>query len=327
MADHVSEKARIFVMDRRRHDLALPFRLERLINRWRPDVVHCRNWNTWLDTVVSHSLAAGPHRLVWSFHGFADGDRFPWRRCLASRLLASCTHRLAAVCGHSAELFSAKTGIPLRRFEVLHNGVDTLRFAPPADRSASKAALGIPAEELLILTVASLTPVKDHCSLVEAISRLPPSKKFALRFLFLGEGPSRPQLERQIEALGLKQQILLPGNTDRVADYLAAADVFVLPSRLEGMSNAVLEAMASGLPVVARAVGGNPELVVDGETGFLCPPDDIANLSAAIGRLATDTDLRQRMGRAARRRVEEVFSIDAMMSAYASFYRRAAAGL
>lgn len=327
MADRVSGEVPIFVMNRRRHDLALPFRLAALIERWQPDLVHCRNWNAWPDTVAAHALARGRRRrLVWSFHGFADGDRFPRRRSLASRLLAWGTDRLFAVCRHSAGIFAARTGIPLRRFEVLYNGVDTRRFAPPADPAAAKAALGLPAGEALILTVGSLTPVKDHHSLVEAIARLPLPDNFPVRFLFLGEGALRPALEARIEALGLEHRISMPGSSDRVADYLAAADAFVLPSRLEGMSNAILEAMASGLPVVARAVGGNPELVIDGETGILCPPDDIPAMAAAIAGLAADGDLRRRLGSAARRRAEEAFSSAAMVSAYSGFYRRTVEG-
>ena len=302
----------------------LPFQLKRLIERLQPDIVHCRNWNSWPDTFAANLLGSGTRKLLWSFHGFGDGDSFPWRRRVASRCLASGTDRLAAVCRHSAELFAARTGIASRRFEILSNGVDTRRFAPARDRLARKAELGIPARNLLMLTVANLTPIKDHGSLVKAISRLAPINGLPIQFMLLGEGPMRTALQAQIEALGLNNAIVLGGTTDRVADYLAASDAFILPSKLEGMSNAILEAMASGLPVVAYAVGGNPELVVNGETGFLCAPGDIAGLSGAIRQLAANADLRQRMGCAARRRAETLFSIDAMIAAYAGFYRRAA---
>lgn len=325
MADRVRGDVPIFVLDRGRHDLRLPLRLKRLIADWRPDVVHCRNWNSWLDTVAAHQLAPGRRKLVWSFHGFADRDDFPTRRQVISRMLARRTDRLAAVCHDAASRFADKAGVPVRRFEVLYNGVDTTRFGRVADRSARRAALGIADDALLVLTVANFSPVKDHAALLEAIARLPAAGSASRRFLFLGEGPLRGALEAQAAALGLQDQVSMPGSSDRVADYLAVADAFVLPSRLEGMSNAILEAMASGLPVIARAVGGNPELVVDGETGFLCRPGDVADLADALGRLVADAPLRRQMALAARVRAEALFSIDAMMNAYGDFYRRVVA--
>ena len=115
----------------------------------------------------------------------------------------------------------------------------------------------------------------------------------------------------------------MPGGSDRVPQYLAAADLFVLPSHLEGMSNAILEAMASGLPVVAQAVGGNPELVENGRCGLLCNVGDADAMSEAIARLAAHDDQRAAMGRAARARAEQIFSLDAMLARYADFYRHA----
>jgi glycosyltransferase involved in cell wall biosynthesis len=115
----------------------------------------------------------------------------------------------------------------------------------------------------------------------------------------------------------------MPGGSDRVPQYLAAADLFILPSELEGMSNAILEAMASGLPVVAHAVGGNPELVDHEHTGLLCPPADVDALAAAVHRLVRNDTERAAMGTAARRRAEQIFSLDAMLVRYADFYRHA----
>lgn len=321
MADRVRRDVPIHFLARERNDLKLPWRLKQVIEAWQPDVVHCRNWNTWLDAYAGHRLAAGGRRkLVWSFHGFADRDEFPWRRRVVSRLLAARTDRLAAVCRDAAQRFADKAGIPQSRFAVLYNGVDTRRFCPAVDRVGERAQLGIDSDTLLIVTVANFSPVKDHASLLDAVARLPSGAK-KLRFLFLGEGPLRGTLETQVSALGLDDLVAMPGSSGQVARYLAVADLCILPSRLEGMSNAILEAMASGLPVIARAVGGNPELVVDGLTGFLCPPDDVPALAEAIGRLIDDDALRCDMAAAARQRAESVFSIEAMMAAYGDFYR------
>lgn len=324
LADRIVGDVPIHVLDRGRYDLGLPFRLARLLRELQPDVVHCRNWNTWMDTAAAHRLAFRRTPLVWSFHGFADGEWFPWRRRVASRMLARMTDHLFAVCQDSAGRYADRAGIPSGRFGVVYNGVDTTRFAPAEHRAQARAALGFSDEEVLVLTVASLTPVKDHAGLVDAIAGLSLSTSARVRFLFLGDGALRPALEARIAERGLRERVLLLGNSDQVPEYLSMADFLVLPSRLEGMSNAILEAMASGLPVVARRIGGNPELVVDGTTGLLTRPGGSADLTAALRRLIDDDALRARMGRAARQRAEAVFSLDAMLAAYAEFYRRVA---
>lgn len=326
MAERVGPGIPIRVLDRGRHDLRLPLRLAREIRAFSPDLIHCRNWNTWLDTVLAHRLAGRRGTLIWSFHGFADGHWFPKRRQVASRYLARATDRLCAVCRDSALRYAALSGIQSGAFDVLYNGVDCTRFAPPVDRSALKAALGLPSDRPTLLTVASLTPVKGHDLLLEAAARALSASGRAAHFLWLGEGALRAQLEARRAALGLDGAVAMPGGSDRVADYLAAADIFVLPSRLEGMSNAILEAMASGLPVVAHSVGGNPELIEDGRTGILCPDGDVPALARAISTLIEDPALRLAMGEAARHRALTVFSLGAMMSRYAEYYRAAAQG-
>lgn len=327
MADRLDPATPVFVMGRRRHSLALPFRLARLIGRWRADIVHCRNWNAWPDAAVACLLRGGRPALVWSFHGFPDSDdEFPLRRCVASRLLARCTDRLFAVCKDAAVRFAHKTEVPQARFEVLYNGVDTERFRPVLDRRALRHALGLPLDAVLILTVASLTPVKDHAALVESAARvLRQRPEQPVRFVLVGDGALRAETERRIAERGLTDHFLLVGSSDRVADYYRAADVFALPSRLEGMSNAILEAMASGLPVVANRVGGNPELVVDGTTGLLCRPGASDDMAAALARLVSDHTLREAMSKRARARAVADFSIEAMMKRYAEFYQSAAA--
>jgi sugar transferase (PEP-CTERM/EpsH1 system associated) len=327
MAARIARPLPLHVLHRGRHDLRLPLRLARLLRRWRPDVVHCRNWNTWPDTLLAHRLAGRPGTLVWSFHGFADGHWFPRRRRIASRLLAGRTDRLFAVCRDSAERFAGLAGIPPERFGVLYNGVDCETFRPATDRPALRRALGWDDDECIVLTVASLTPVKGHDQLLEAAARVLAGQAPARRprFVWLGEGAERPALERRIAELGLGAAVTLPGASDRVPEALAAADLFVLPSRLEGMSNAILEAMASGLPVVANAVGGNPELIQDGICGLLARAGDGPDLADAIGRLVADDALRTSMGLAARARAESVFSLESMMARYADFYAAAAA--
>ncbi len=338
MAARVDPAVPIYVLERGRHDLRLPFKLAHLMRTLRPELIHCRNWNSWADTVIAWLLAGRPGRLIWSFHGFADGHGFPRRRLVASRALASLTHQLLAVCRDSATRYAHLAGIPLGRFAVIYNGVDTQGFRPlrssPAaphegpttsERAALRAALSLPADSVLLITVASLTPVKNHLGLLDAIAAHRQAQSTSrARFLFVGTGALRGTLERRIADLGLDSQVLLQGPSDQVPELLAAADAFILPSSLEGMSNAILEAMASGLPVIALRVGGNPELVQDGVTGLLCDPGDGAGLAAAIDRLTRDEQYRQALGQAARQRAETEFSLAMMIRRYADLYRRLA---
>ncbi len=325
LADQASTNTDIFELHRGRHDVKLPFRLAQLICQWRPEIVHCRNWNAWLDTVLAVWLArlggAPRLRLVWSFHGFAEGQELPPRRRLISRLLNPVTDQLLAVCHDSATRYAAQAGFPSQRFKVVYNGVDCRRFMP-TDRQEARRRLGVAEDGLIALTVASLTPIKNHLGLLEAVALLLRDRQPKLRFLFLGEGPMRGQIEAAIGSLNLTGYVILPGASDQVLDYLQAADLFILPSSLEGMSNAILEAMAVGLPVIANRVGGNCEIVVDGETGLLCSADDLGGWAESIARLADNGVLRERMGAAGRSRALEVFSIQQMMANYADFYRR-----
>lgn len=320
MADRLPAETPVWVLDRKRHDIGLWFRLAKLIREWRPDIIHCRNWNSWLDAVMARILARHPCRLVWSFHGFAAHDDFPLRRRIVSRILARLSDRLVAVCQDAARRFSRAAGIASERFEVRYNGADLARFQP-GDKAALRAELGLPGEARIALTVASLVPIKNHASLLSAISRLTPAVADSSLFVWLGDGAEREALQRQCRQLGLEQRILMPGKTDRVADYLAAADLFILPSRLEGMSNAIVEAMAAGLPVLAGAVGGNPELVVDEETGLLVDPLDADALAGSLSRLLSEPELSKRLGMAARQRAERFFSLPAMMRSYGDLYR------
>src|SRR5205814_952159 len=141
------------------------------------------------------------------------------------------------------------------------------------------------------------------------------------KYLFIGDGAMRTLIEAEIKRLGVSNDVELVGYSDRVPEYLAAADVFVLPSHLEGTSNALLEAMASGLPVVANGVGGNLEIVENGVNGFLCASAKAEELASALRRLREDSTLRRKMGMAARAHASENFSIDFMVRQYAHYYR------
>ncbi len=321
MAERLGQDVEIFEVNRGSYDFRAPLRLAAVIRKWQPDIIHCRNWNTWLDTVMAKLISASRAKLVWSFHGFADGEVFPGRRKVASQVLSRFTDRLFAVCMDSAERYSSASGIALGRFDVLYNGVDTGAFEAAPVKETARECLGLPQDALIATTVASLSPVKNHEGLLDAINFAVPELPEKVLFLWLGEGALRDQLMDQIEKTAYGKSIKLLGNVDNVHDYLAASDIFILPSRLEGMSNAILEAMSASLPVVAHDVGGNKELVKDKETGFLSPYEEPRSMADHIVQLMQDTELRKRQAKKARQRAVDQFSMDSMVHRYAEYYR------
>jgi glycosyltransferase involved in cell wall biosynthesis len=203
---------------------------------------------------------------------------------------------------------------------VLENGVDLDRF--PGDPVAAGAARpGL----RRVGVVANLRPVKGLDVFVEAASRLA-ARHPDVVFEVAGEGESRPEIERQVAKLGLAGRFTLRGSVKDVPGFLAGLDVAVLPSRSEGLPNAVLEYMAAGRPVVATAAGGTVQLIEDGVHGLLVPPGDPGRLADAIDRLLGDPDLSRRLASAARRRAVERFSREAMVRRFEDFFRRLAAG-
>jgi glycosyltransferase involved in cell wall biosynthesis len=171
--------------------------------------------------------------------------------------------------------------------------------------------------------VGRLQAVKNQVLLARAFVRLvqiAPDLRERVRLIIIGEGPERAEIAAIFNAANLSEQVWVPGGRDDVAAVLRMLDVFVLPSLAEGISNTLLEAMGSGLPVIATRVGGNPELVEEGTTGTLVASDDVEGLAQAMLDYARDPALSKMRGRAGRARAERVFSLDAMVAQYVSLY-------
>ncbi len=209
------------------------------------------------------------------------------------------------------------------RMTWIPNGVDTRHYAPaPLQRRLdARAVLGLDADAIVFGCVARITPVKRHVDLLEAFASMRRHVPQA-RLLLVGDGPGLPEIQAKIAELGLGEEVLLLSFRDDVADLLPAMDALVLCSSSEGMSNAILEAMACGLPVVATAVGGNLHLVQHEQTGLLVPPLDPISLAASLQWLAQSPHARRRMGLAARSRIEREFSLDSMVLAFDRLYHR-----
>lgn len=205
------------------------------------------------------------------------------------------------------------------KLRVIRNGVDPIEPLSPDEVTVGRRALGADDEDILIGCVANYSAVKRHDLLIDAFAALR-QKGHRVRLVLIGEGPTRPDLQRQIDGYGLGDLARLHGSVADPKPMLGLFDLMVQTSRSEGLPNALLEAAAAARPIVATAAGGSGEIVIDGETGFLVPVNDLEAVVGAMRRLVLDPDLRRRLGLAARQRTRTVFTMDRFVGEYAALY-------
>lgn len=321
--EHLREwRGKIFVAGQPRSGfqlLVLPLR--RIMREFRPHIVHSRNWGA-IEAVPAARLAGVPV-AIHSEHGYIPEmvHGLPKRQRWIRRGAYAMADALFTVTDELRRYHARQAGISPSRFRVIRNGIDTGRFAPnAAQRQEMRAALGIPPAAFVAGIVSRLVSIKDHPTLFRAAEQLA-SRKMDVRVVVAGSGPERERLEAIVSASPLLAgRVMFLGAQDNVPQLLNAFDVFVLPSLTEGMSNTILEAMATGLPVLATGVGGNPELVEDCVTGMLFTPGDAEKLGAQMDILLGDEVLRARYGAEARRRAVADFSLDRMLANYRDLY-------
>lgn len=296
-------------------------RLYRLLRRERPHLLHTWMFHANLPGRILGRLAGVP--IVISSQR-TMGMEGAFRRTL-DRLTAPLADRVICVSQAVAEYAVAAIGLPPDQLAVIPNGVPLEDFEPLPPREQARAALDLPAAGPLIGTASRAHPVKGLDVLLEAFSSL--SQDFpAARLAIAGDGPQLPALERRAARLGCERRVTFLGRRQDVPLFLAALDAFALPSFHEGLPNAALEAMAAGLPVVASRVGGMPEAVEDGVTGFLVPPGDPRALAGALGRLLADPALARRLGEAARQRVARLYPLSRTVQETERLYEALLAG-
>jgi len=299
-----------------------------LCRRLGPAIVHTRNLSG-LDALLPARLA-GVRRTVHGEHGWDVNDLTGEARrpALLRRLHAPLVRRYITVSKDLERYLVQRIGIAPTRITQIYNGVDIERFAPDPARTRNALPSGFaPPDAVVIGTVGRIQKVKDHATLLRAFAALATADAgFAARarLAIVGDGPLLGDLRSLADSLGIAAATWFSGNRTDVADVLRAFDAFALPSLNEGISNTILEAMASGLPIVATAVGGNVELVDDGSTGRLVVPGDVAALAAALGDYVAEPDRRLAHGRRARTVATERFSLPAMVASYQRVYEELA---
>ena len=302
----------------------LHFKLWRLLTQLRPDIVHTRNFGA-LEAMLPAALAGVPVR-VHGEHGHDIGDLDGSnRKCqLVRRAMKPFVHQYIALSKDLERYLHEKIRVPAAKVAQLYNGVDTELFHPARGGREPLPCAGFAGpDQFVIGTVGRMQAVKDPVTLARAFVRLlqvVPDGARRLRLVMIGDGPLKEQVRGVIEEGGAAGLAWLPGERDDVPRIMRGLDLFVLPSISEGVSNTVLEAMASGLPMVATRVGGNPELIEAGVTGNLVPRNDVESMARAIRVYAESTELCRRHGSEARRAAERRFGMDAMVNAYMAIY-------
>lgn len=287
--------------------------LRRELRAFSPDVVITRGYNAELLGRIAAVLTGVRHNVVWVHNHFDTAPRGAFRR-ITDRLLDRVTSAYFGVADAQLEYLVGELGHQREKIRIIHNGVDPAAFDPTDDRRAAMS-IGISGAEHVVGIVAALRPEKDHVNFLRA-ARLIVDAVPQTKFVIVGDGPARLDVEAAIDELGLLPHVIMAGVRGDVPDLLRSMDVVVLSSySVECFPMAVLEAMAAGRPAVCTAVGGLPELIEDGVTGYLVPPRDPVALADGVVRLLRDRDVARAMGRSARSRVESEFSLKVSNSA------------
>lgn len=284
----------------------------RIVRKWKPDLLHINLPGTY---DAQASLVAPVAKLgrrvsvVTTEHlAMVEGT---WKRHCAKRFSDLFVRAVVSITRSNVEFLSGTHRVPLSRIVVIHNGVDIAEL----DKAASshvRSDLGLDASTFVFATVGSLVERKGHRYLLDAFAELCVSGHRRSALLIVGEGGEETSLKRKCSELGLAGKVFFLGHREDVQSIMRDVDCLVVPSTVEGMPFVILEAMVASKSVIASRIHGIPEVIVEGETGFLVPPRNVDSLYEAMRRVLENPALSRQMGAAGRRRIEAYFSHERM---------------
>lgn len=306
------------VPKRGRLDLRFLWRLSRLLRRGNYDLIQAFSLTAELWTILARSICGHRPPFVASERN-QQLERPAWYWRLKRFVLV---HSVAAIANSEAgaRTTALHTGIPLEFFDTIANGVPVPPPMTASERATLRAGIGAPAGRPFALFVGRLAPQKNLDCLINAMALVAPERRPWLALA--GDGPLRDHAQQLATVSGVAADLRFLGERSDATGLMQAADFLVLPSHFEGLSNALLEAMAAGCPVIASAVGGNPELIEHERTGLLFPPNDTAALAACLARMASDHSLRSSLSRRASEYVSRTYGVPVLVAATAAVYDR-----
>jgi len=292
--------------------LAYLFRRENL------HIIHTHGYFASTFGRLAASLAGVPVMIT---HVHSTYNEYGKRNLMVERFLSFFTDKIICVSKAVQRFVVEREGIRESKTSVIYNGISLPQNGLPIkDRKAQRPTESVSAQDVVIIEVASLNENKGQHILLNACQQVY-KKNPAIKLIIVGQGPSQSTLQEEAKQLGMESAVIFTGQRKDVYGLLAMSDIFVLPSiHREGLSIAVIEAMAMGLPVIGTSVGGIPELIEDRVSGFLVPPGDTDQLARAIDFLATEQDLRERMGKQGRNIYEGKFTLSLMIQQIESLY-------
>ncbi len=308
-------------------DWSLLPKLREIIVKEQIDVIHAHQYTPYFYGLMGSlyskiTLTPSRPEVVFTEHGRFYPDVRKFKRVVSNPILSLFTKEIVTISASTKQSLIDYENFPARRIRVVYNGIDLERFSKTADRLAKRRELGLQPDDKVFGIVARLDPIKNHAMLLRACQQLVKTVPNAY-LLIVGDGPERAKLEELTASLGIAAHVKFLGARQDISELLQTFDVFALSSFSEGTSVTLLEAMGVGVPIVATNVGGNPEVVSDGETGFLVESDNADDMANKLLQLLQDNALRQRMGNAGKQRVHALFSIEKMVQAYVDLYLNA----
>ena len=302
-------------------DFKLPAKLGSHFRRHRARIVHAHQCTAWFYAALSRVWYPRP-RLLFEEHGrFYPEVKSPARALVNRVLIRKLTHRFVAVSADIRDRLERYEGLDAGQIEVVYNGVAPAERLSADERAAMRRELGFGSGDFVVGTVGRFDPIKNLPMLVASLEAAG-ERVGALRGLLVGDGPAFGEISSQVRQGPMRDRIHLTGYRSDARKLAQCLDLFVLSSFSEGTSMALLEAMAAGVPVAVTEVGGNPEIVRDGETGWTVPSGSTDALARVIGESMVDATKRHRLAQAGRLRFEEKFAMDRMIGNYRDRYQQ-----
>ena len=300
---------------RRQQDWTDFGRYRAFLKRERVDVIHTHtNWDAVVPAAAARAAGVPVALLTWHLP-------FPFKNRQGGALIMSLLYNRMIAISDSVRVRHIAHGVTPNKIQVIHHGTDTKAFQTlTADPLAVRASLGLSPGDMAVGILGRVSPEKGHRDLFQALALLKETLPY-LRLVIVGDGADEPDLRREASEKAIADKVVFTGFRVDVNNVIAALDIVAVPSIWhEPCSAVVQQAMALGKPVIGTRMGGNPEMIADGETGFLVPASDPEALAAALSRLATDPMIRQRLGEAGRERVEALFTLNHMTDQVESLY-------
>ncbi len=299
-------------------------RIARAIRERAIEVVHAHQYTPFFYSALAKPLCGFRPKVILTEHGRHYPDRVsPLRRAVNRLVLDRLADSVTACCHFSAQGLSRTDGFAGARIEIIENGIEIERYGPPADKALAKEDAGLEPDRRYLIHVARHHPVKDQTTLVRGFAAAVPDLP-GVDLLMVGDGPLRAELENLAVDLRVPDRVKFLGIRTDIPELMRAADVFALTSLSEAASLTLLEAMASGLPAIVTAVGGNPEIVRHESEGLLFPRGDVNGCAFAIRRLFRDPEFAANLGAAGRERGADRYQLDRTVEEYYAMYSRLA---